>query len=140
MSVEGARLYTRTSDDVLRLHAPNPKRVLAFNLGLGWGIPFFITAVFVAIGWTLNSYMKENYFHQMGNGAGLPKYDICWLDSSSAIYFASVVAPITIALILNLLITSKVSFLYLVSYVDDHLRYRQCIRFLPSLLMTRIMP
>ena len=110
MAVEGVRLHLRTSNDVLRYGTSSPTKQIVINLGLGWGIPFFVTSVFVAIGWTLDSYMKLNYVHKMGTGAGLPKYDICWIDSSSPIYFASVVAPISIALTFNFVITCNVRF------------------------------
>nr|CAB3220058.1 adhesion G-protein coupled receptor D1-like [Phallusia mammillata] len=111
--VEGVRIFMATSDPVgFKVH--NEQKRYRVFLVVGWAIPLVIVGASLAVGIPLGLHMEPQPFftqcQQYRNETVLiPKYDRCWLAPGTRIFYSTVVAPLAVILLINLIIVVKIS-------------------------------
>lgn len=119
MLVEGFRILIVTSDHALLYRAKSFKYKRTISLSLGWGVPGLIVITSVVVGVFTGTYLKPCYLYQKQLTAKeldptleiewVQKYDKCWLAHETCLFLVSVIVPIATVLILNVIITAKVT-------------------------------
>jgi len=120
MLVEGLRLALISSEQVFMYTSQNPRTLKILSFVIGSIFPTIIVVCSSAVGICLDIYMAPSFLYKEVTNARenkpgvyrdtpIQKYNKCWLDSNSPIYYATVIAPVTFVLITNLSIAFKVT-------------------------------
>ena len=99
MFLEGLTLLVKTSNRALRYSGRNKSKLRNQKLVLGWGLPALIVIVGAIAGFTTETYMKN--IDQYG-------YSRCWLDPNNAVFYVTVLAPMAVIYVINMLMFVKI--------------------------------
>ena len=97
--MEGVTLFVKTSNRALRYSGRNKSKLRNQKLVLGWGLPALIVIVGAIAGFTTETYMKN--IDQYG-------YSRCWLDPNNAVFYVTVLAPMAVIYVINMLMFFKI--------------------------------
>lgn len=105
MFVEGIRIYLVTID-VVAYHSQNARKRMKIFMVVGYLTPALLVSVGLAAGLSTDTYMKPQPFYTYCNryrniSHQIQKFDRCWISPKSPVFYATVVAPLAIILILN---------------------------------------